>query len=115
MAGSLGAMQPIASPVTAKAEETISSDLSGEIINLSENQCLEYVKSSGVEIPQEFSGQPDIGNFVKSVIETCVANPNVSFHYNYSVTQKFVQDIKSLINKHYIPKDSNQVLVASAP
>lgn len=115
MAGSLGAMQPIASPVTAKAEGTISSDLSGEIINLSENQCLEYVKSSGVEIPQEFSGQPDIGNFVKSVIETCVANPNVSFHYNYSVTQKFVQDIKSLINKHYIPKDSNQVLVASAP
>ena len=115
MAGSLGAMQPIASPVTAKAEETISSDLSGEIINLSENQCLEYVKSSGVEIPQEFSGHPDIGNFVKSVIETCVANPNVSFHYNYSVTQKFVQDIKSLINKHYIPKDSNQVLVASAP
>lgn len=46
MSGSLGAMQPIASPVTVKAEETISSDLSREIINLSENQCLEYLLHS---------------------------------------------------------------------
>lgn len=96
------------STVTAKAEESIPfEDLTG-------SQCIEYIQSKGVEVPQELSGQTDIGSFVKSVIMTCVVNPDYSFHYNYFATQEFVQNIQSIINDARIKDNFNQGLTATA-
>ena len=99
--------------ISVRAEEAGSLESSMSFDDLTENQCLEYIQEKGVEIPQELSGQTDIGSFVKSVIMTCVTNPDYSFHYNYFVTQEFVQDIQSVINDTYITDNGNQVLTAT--
>lgn len=101
--GALGFITMKAS-VSANAQEALPSDIyrdGDDLLELTEEQCIDFVHSKGIDIPREFLGQSDIGGFIKSIIVSCVENPTCAFHYNYSVTQNFVDDIQAAVNEYY--------------
>ena len=80
----------------AYAEENSVTALS----DLSEQECIAFIKAYGVSIPNDYT-EEEWAPFVKSVIKTVEANPAHSFSFNYSVTQKFVEDIQQAVWAYY--------------
>ena len=64
---------------------------------MSEEQCLDFIVEKGVAIPQEYANLPDLGGYVKWVIETVEANPQYEFAYSYSVLHDFTEDIRNTV------------------
>ena len=64
---------------------------------MSEEQCLDFIVEKGVAIPQEYANMPDLGGYVKWVIETVEANPQYEFAYSYSVLHDFTEDIRNTV------------------
>lgn len=74
---------------------------SGTVLSeLSENECIEFIKQQGVSIPCDYD-ELTWAPFVKQVIETVEEDPYYEFMFNYSVTQKFANDIKRVVNEFY--------------
>lgn len=68
---------------------------------MSDEECLAFLKNQGVTIPDEFENELSWGPFIKEIITLVENNPNVTFAYNYSVTQAFANAIKSAVNEYY--------------
>lgn len=68
---------------------------------LSDEECIEFIVSRGVNIPSDFINSPDLGKIVKSKIEIIEVDPSYEFHYNYDVTLNFANEIKNVVNEFY--------------
>lgn len=71
----------------------LTENLSG----LSEDECVEYIIENDIEIPLEYLDSPELGAFVKWVIEKVETNSNYDFMYNYEVLHNFVESIRDLV------------------
>jgi hypothetical protein len=75
---------------------------SGTLSQLSEEECIDFIVENGVEIPGEFVDSPELGVYVKGIIQAVEADPNCSFDYiNYAVAFDFAESIKTLVNDYY--------------
>lgn len=84
-------------PVSA-AEQCNSPKVLSE---LTEEECVEFILSKGVCIPDELSDYKSLGTFVKNVISTVEKDPNHMFVINYSVTYRLANEIKEVVNEYY--------------
>lgn len=90
-------------PVTAETTHITANSLS----SMSEEQCIEFIISNGIDIPDDFVDLPQLGTFVQGIIQAVEANPNYMFAYGYSVTQSFADSIKVLVNSYTGRSDSS--------
>lgn len=82
--------------------QTPSEQVQNTILSqMSEPECLEFITENGIEIPQEFIGSSDLGNFVKWAIQAVESNPDYEFLYNYTVILDFAKSIKAVVNNYY--------------
>lgn len=100
----------IAAPTTANqvntitAEEISASYSSVQLPKLSDMtdiECLEFIKSKGVQIPDDYNDETLWAPFVKKTIEQVEADPDCFFVYNYTVTGDFAQAIQAVVNEYY--------------
>ena len=84
-------------PIGASAPTTSRTFLS----SLSDEDCIEFVKSNGLSIPNELLDYQSLGAFIKNVITEVENDPDYHFVINYPVTYQFANQIKALINEHY--------------
>ena len=60
---------------------------------LSEEECLAFIESMGLEVPDELLDYSSLGAFVKTVITAVESDPNYLFIINYPVTNEFANQI----------------------
>ena len=79
---------------------------------MSEQECIAFLKSQGVKIPDDYEDELVWGPFVKRIIANVEEEPECIFSYNYSVTQEFAEAIRTVVNEYYgvSKKYSNPVL-----
>lgn len=68
---------------------------------LSESECLEFVKDRGVMLPDLREKESDWGPFVKRIITLVEANPNVDFGISYTVSAGLAEEIRDVVNAYY--------------
>lgn len=95
-------------PMVANAQ---SSNLLSE---MSEEECVAFLKEKGVEIPGEFDDELAWGAFAKGIIEQVETNPNIAFPFGYSVLLGFANDIKSVVNDYYGMENSTDLIQTRA-
>lgn len=84
-------------PSSAIQENTKNRLLS----EMSEDECMQFLLESGVEIPEELKNYNGLGKFVKQTITTVENDPDHFFFYNYIVTLQFSEEIKKAVNNYY--------------
>lgn len=52
---------------------------------LSEDESIEFIVENGIEIPDYLMDSPNLGGFVKWIIQSVETNPNYQFLYSYDV------------------------------
>ncbi len=77
----------------------ISSD--SLLSQMTEDECVTFVKNKGIEIPEDFAHSADLGKIIKEIFIQIENNPNQDFNYNYYVTQLFATDIKKAVYDYY--------------
>lgn len=77
-----------------EAAKTILSELP-------EVECVAFLKSAGVEMPDDYEDELIWGPFAKRIIKQVEENPDCRFSYNYDVTQSFAEAIKKAVNEYY--------------
>ena len=82
------------------AEQDSGASQATTLSEMSETECLAFLENAGVEIPGEDNQIMDWGAFAKSVVEEVEANPNYRFVLNYTVAQKFADDIRNVVNSY---------------
>ncbi len=68
---------------------------------LTDAECIAFLKEKGVKIPSNYENETQWGSFVRETIQYVEDNPNIEFVYNYSVTQDFANAIKEVVNDYY--------------
>lgn len=84
---------------------------------LSAEECIEFIKSYGVKIPDKFEDEMAWAPFVHDIIVQVEENPNTTFSFNYSVLHYFANDIKRAVNIYYGADEENlqSRVMVSAP
>lgn len=81
--------------LVSAAEETVI------LSELSDSECIAFIKEHGVEIPDDYEDELSWAPFVKYTIACVEENPSVVFAYNYPVTRDFANAIKDVVNAYY--------------
>lgn len=68
---------------------------------MTEQECIEFIVDSGVEIPVDFDNSPELGSLVKGIITDVESNPEYEFIYSYYITSNFAESIKIAVNEYY--------------
>ncbi len=74
---------------------------STRLSDLSERECIAFVKSMGVGIPDDYEDELMWGRFVKDTIAQVEEDPDCRFVYSYATTQVFAEEIRAAVNKYY--------------
>lgn len=67
--------------------------------NLSEQECLEFVKNAGIEIPSD--DEAKWASFAKRMILYIEEGNDVSHSFSYDVTQEFADEIQNVVIAYY--------------
>ena len=68
---------------------------------MTESECIAFVKGCGVELPAWYENERYWGPFVKSVIVDVEANPNIEFGFGYSKLLDLAYEIKTVVIEYY--------------
>lgn len=78
-----------------------SNDSGIVLSEMSEQECLGFIISKGIVIPQYYAERADIGAFVKYLITEVEKNPNADVSYSYTKLNEFTDEIKKAVNNYY--------------
>ena len=84
---------------TSNAAEPDATQM--RLSELSEEECIQFIQSRGLEIPDELKDYQSLGAFIKNVIATIEEDPYYQFAINYPVTYEFANQIKDTVNDYY--------------
>ena len=68
---------------------------------MSEMECLEYVKDNGVILPDFHDNESEWGPFVKKIITLVESNPYIDLGISYTVTADLAEAIRRIVNEYY--------------
>ena len=91
----------LASMVFFVPGKAVSVDEKPLLSEMSENECLEFVKDNGVVLPDLRETESDWGSFVKRIITLVESDPDIVFGINYTVTANLAEEIRSVVNEYY--------------
>lgn len=80
---------------------TAVSENSVVLSELSDEECVAFLKSHGVEIPNIYEDEIMCVPFARTVIIYVEEDPNAEFIFNYHVLEEFANDIKIAVNQYY--------------
>lgn len=69
--------------------------------DLSETECITFLKENDVAIPQIFEDEETWGFFVHQIIAQVEENPNVYFCFSNTMLLNFAYEIKATVNTYY--------------
>ena len=72
-----------------------------KLSNMSDLECLNFIKDCGVDIPDDYEDETIWAPFVKQTILQVEENPHCIFLYSYTVTERFAEDIREVVNNYY--------------
>ncbi len=98
-------------PHSGLSAHASSLPASYKLSEMTDEQCIEFIKDNNIEIPEEFA---DSGTFVHDVIRLVEEKPNIEFTFNYNVTLNFAENIKALVNDYYGVRESDIALFTSS-
>lgn len=75
-------------------------DGSVRLSELSEDDCIEFIKSRKISIPNDLAGA-NVGKFIKDSIVQFETDPFSPAAYDYTVTWQFFEDIRRAVNEYY--------------
>ena len=78
-----------------------ASDETLRLSELSPEECIDFLKSYGVSIPDKFEDEVMWAPFIHDIMVKVENNPQITFHYNYSVQHYFANDIKDAVKEYY--------------
>lgn len=85
---------------------------------MTEEECVEFIVDSGVEIPTDFENSAELGSIVKDMIVAVESNPEYEFVYSYNVTLDFAENIRIAVNNYYgiqgVPQGQSSIMAAAA-
>lgn len=88
---------------------------STEILShMTEDECLDFIIQNNITIPSSLDDETTLKSLVKETIQQVEANSNYVFSYNFGDTQKFVEDIKNLVNNYYGISTDNSISYLSS-
>lgn len=90
----------LSASASASAVATIDSGIE-KLSDMSELECLEFIKNAGVQIPNDFEDETVWAQFVKETIQLVEECPQYPFAYGYTVTQNFAEEIQDVVNEYY--------------
>jgi hypothetical protein len=97
-----GCFNAITEPVLTGAETLMDQrSIMPVLSEMSEEECVEFIIENGIEIPGFFINYPELGAFVKKIIQAAESNPNVPMAYSYDVTYYFAESIRAFVNEYY--------------
>jgi len=68
---------------------------------LSEDQCIDFIIQQNISIPPQYADLPNLGTFIKSIIQAVENDPNYPLTMNYSILYNFVNSIVEAVNNYY--------------
>lgn len=68
---------------------------------LSDEECLAFIKAQGVSIPNIYEEEIQCVPFVRAIIQRVEENPQNNFIFNYHVLEDFANDIQTVVNEYY--------------
>jgi len=68
---------------------------------MSEEECVEFVVSNGIEIPEGLRDSEKLGSFIKFIIQSVEKDPTRKFSYSYYPTLQMANNIAALVNEYY--------------
>ena len=71
-----------------------------KLSQLSEDECLRFIASRGIEIPNNLDTK-NIGSFVKELITQSEKYPQSPSGFSYTVTVEFAEAIRKAVNEYY--------------
>ncbi len=98
-------------PHSGLSAHASSLPASYKLSEMTDEQCIEFIKDNNIEIPEGFA---DSGTFVHDVIRSVEEKPNIEFTFNYNVTLNFAENIKALVNDYYGVRESDIALFNSS-
>lgn len=90
------------------ASSASSMEYFGKLSSMSEDECMSFITQNNISIPSSLDNEESLKKLVKSSIEIIENDPNYEFVYNFNDTQKFVNDIKDLVNNYYGIEEVNE-------
>jgi hypothetical protein len=102
----------VTEPGSASARTVTSHRTVQTLSEMTEEECLEFIIQEGVEIPNVLIS-PELGAFVKSIIQAAERNPDVSPGFGYTVMHDFAKSIRAAVNGYYGTAQRNSLAARS--
>ena len=67
---------------------------------MSEKECIEFIKSRGVIIPDELDND-ELGELVKNIISHVEMYPDQDLGFSYNITHEFAESIRKVVKEYY--------------
>lgn len=87
--------------LTMSLQSAATNEQQLPLSDLSDEECIAFLKEYGVEIPVAFDDELVLATFVRSIIEQVEANPQIIFAYGSAMMYTFTNDIKCAVNDYY--------------
>ena len=71
-----------------------------DFADFTEEDSMNFVEQCDIDIPEEFLQLEDFPSFTQEIILQSYYNPNTAFCFNYSVTQRYAEDIRTAVRSH---------------
>lgn len=86
---------------------TYASEENKKLSQMTEDECVEFVKSQGAEIPEEYINYKELGSTIKEMIIYVESNPGAEHIYNYTATDELFTNVREVVLDYYnIKSDS---------
>lgn len=72
-----------------------------KLSELSDDECIKFLKDNGVAIPEIYEDELDCVPFVRLIIEQVEEDNNTEFAFGYTVLLEFAYEIKTAVNEYY--------------
>ena len=84
-----------------------------KLSELSEEECIEFLKMQGTEIPKEYIDYTELGSTVKEMIMNIEAHPEAEGIYNYTAKAELYANVRETVLKYYEIKIENNSFISA--
>ena len=83
------------------AQPAMASEPVPLLSEMSEAECISFIKDSGITLPPLYENESDWGPFIKKYIILFENNPNAPIAISYTVTADLAESIRSAVSHYY--------------
>ena len=89
------------SSVFSMSSATVLTESKPLLSEMSESECIAFIKENGITLPQIYDSEAEWGPFVKSCIELFETDPHAPITISYTVNAKVAREIRNVVRNYY--------------